>query len=46
MVDYRYYHGTLSELVDERGVDDVIFLNNVVAATGGARLSELEDFIG
>ena len=46
VVDYRYYHGTLSELVDERGVDDVIFLNNVVAATGGARLSELEDFIG
>ncbi|MBQ4112041.1 MAG: hypothetical protein IJD38_04515, partial [Clostridia bacterium] len=46
VVDYRYYHGTLSELVDERSVDDVIFLNNVVAVTGGARLSELEDFIG
>ena len=46
VVDYRYYHGTLSELVTSKGVDDVIFLNNVVAATGGARLSEMEDFIG
>ena len=46
VVDYRYYHGTLSELVDSKGVDDVIFLNNVVAATGSARLSEMEDFIG
>ena len=46
VVDYRSYHGTLSELVAAKGVDDVIFLNNVVAATGGARLSEMEDFIG
>ena len=45
VVDYRYYNGTLSELVNDKGVDDVIFLNNVVAATGGARLSEMEDFI-
>ena len=46
VVDYRYYNGTLSELVSSKGVDDVIFLNNVVATTGGARLSEMEDFIG
>ena len=46
VVDYRYYHGTLSELVTSKGVDDVIFLNNVVATTGSARLSEMEDFIG
>ena len=45
VVDYRYYNGTLSELVDSKGVDDVIFLNNVVATTGSARLSEMEDFI-
>ncbi len=45
VVDYRYYNGILSRLVDEKGVDDVIFLNNIVAATGGARLSEMEDFI-
>ena len=45
VVDYRYYNGTLTELVTEKGVDDVIFLNNIVAATGGARLSEMEKFI-
>ena len=46
VVDYRYYKGgTLSELVADKGVDDVIFLNNVVAATGSARLAEMEDFI-
>ena len=43
--DYRYYNGTLSQLVSEKGVDDVIFLNNIVATTGGARLAEMEDFI-
>ena len=46
VVDYRYYNGTLGQLVADKGVDDVIFLNNVVATTGGARLSEMEDFIG
>jgi hypothetical protein len=45
VVDYRYYEGTLSKLVKEKDVDDVIFLNNVVAATGSARLSEMEGFI-
>ena len=45
VVDYRYYDGTLSQLVADKGVDDVIFLNNVVATTAGARLSEMEDFI-
>jgi hypothetical protein len=45
VVDYRYYNGTLSQLVSEKGVDDVIFLNNIVATTGGARLAEMEDFI-
>ena len=45
VVDYRYYDGTLSQLVDAKGIDDVIFLNNVVAATGSARLAEMADFI-
>ena len=45
VVDYRYYNGTLSQLVDAKGIDDVIFLNNVVAATGSARLAEMADFI-
>lgn len=46
VVDYRYYQGSLKELVKSKGTQDVIFLNNLVATTAGARLSELEDFIG
>ncbi len=45
VVDYRYYAGSLTGLVRDKGVDDVIFLNNIVAATGSARLSEMENFI-
>ena len=45
VVDYRYYNGSLSDLVADKSVDDVIFLNNVVAATGRARLAELDDFV-
>ncbi len=46
IIDYRYYDGTLSDFVTANGVDDVIFLNNIVATTGGARLSEMERFVG
>ncbi len=46
IIDYRYYKGTLSAFVAEKGVQDVIFLNNIVATTGGARLSEMERFVG
>ncbi len=46
IIDYRYYDGTLADFVTDRGVGDVIFLNNVVATTGSARLSEMERFVG
>ena len=46
IIDYRYYGGTLADFVTEKGVDDVIFLNNIVATTGSARLSEMEKFVG
>ncbi len=46
IIDYRYYSGTLTHFVAEKGVDDVIFLNNIVATTAGARLSEMEKFVG
>ncbi len=46
IIDYRYYDGTLADFVTEHGVDDVIFLNNIVATTAGARLSEMEEFVG
>ncbi len=46
IIDYRYYDGTLADFVTEKGVEDVIFLNNIVATTGSARLSEMEEFVG
>ena len=29
VVDYRYYNGTVSDLVDSTGATDVLLLNNV-----------------
>ncbi len=46
ILDYRYYSGTLTEFVSANGIDDVLFLNNIVATTAGARLDEMERFVG
>lgn len=46
IIDYRYYDGNLADFVTKNGVDDVIFLNNIVATTAGARLSEMEKLVG
>jgi len=46
IIDYRYYNGTLTDFVSDKPNCDVIFLNNVVATTAGARLSEMKQFIG
>ncbi len=45
ILDYRYYDGTLSDIVTAKGIRDVVFLNNIVATTASARLDELEDFV-
>ncbi len=46
IIDYRYYDGDLTDFVVSKGVGDVIFLNNIVATTGSARLAEMEKFVG
>lgn len=46
IIDYRYYDGTLANFVTEKDVDDVLFLNNIVATTAGVRLTEMERFVG
>ncbi len=46
IIDYRYYDGNLTDFVTTHGVNTVIFLNNLVATTAGARLSEMEALIG
>ncbi len=46
VIDYRYYDGDLTEFVTDKGVEDVIFLNNVVATTEATRLNEMDRLIG
>ena len=46
IVDYRYYDGNLADLVRSKGINQVLFLNNIVATTASARLSEMERFVG
>lgn len=46
IIDYRYYKGDLTEFVTDKGIDDVIFLNNAVATTESTRLGELGKLIG
>ena len=31
VVDYRYFEGSIAQLIEEYGVQDIIFLNNVMA---------------
>ncbi len=45
IIDYRYYEGTLADFVSENGVREVLFLNNIVATTAGARIGEMERFV-
>ncbi len=45
VIDYRYYDGNLVSFVKNKGIDDVIFLNNVIATSTSSRLNELKDII-
>ena len=50
VVDYRYinqvYGGTLRQFVDERGIQDVIFLNNISATRSEALVNAINVFVG
>ena len=50
VVDYRYinqvYSGTLSQFVDERQIQDVIFVNNISATRSEALVNAMLAFIG
>ncbi|MGN0327886.1 MAG: DHHW family protein [Lachnospira sp.] len=41
VIDYRYYQGTVSELVDQYGIKDVLVLNNIVATSTNTRIDEM-----
>ena len=36
VVDYRYWEGSISQLVAEKGIQDVILCNNISATRSGA----------
>lgn len=42
VVDYRYYDGTVSALVEEYGIDTVIVINNITATSTQQRVKELQ----
>ena len=50
VVDYRYirsvYSGTLDSFVQEYGINDVFFVNNISATRESARMKELSAFVG
>lgn len=50
VVDYRYinqvFPGTLRQFVDERGVQDVMFINNISATRSPALVNALGAFVG
>ena len=50
VVDYRYinqvFPGTLRQFVDERGVQDVMFINNVSATRSPALVNAMNAFVG
>lgn len=41
VIDYRYYKGTVSELVEQKGIQTVIMLNNVAATSTDLRVNEM-----
>lgn len=50
VVDYRYinqvFPGTLRQFVDERGIQDVMFINNISATRSPALVNAMNAFVG
>lgn len=50
VVDYRYinqvYSGTLNQFVSERGIQDVMFINNISSTRSPALVNALSAFVG
>ncbi|MGM9662817.1 MAG: DHHW family protein [Oscillospiraceae bacterium] len=45
VVDYRYWDGALKSLVEGKGVKDVYFVNNIMAAQTNVRINEMKDLL-
>ena len=42
VVDYRYFNGTITELVDNKGIENVVFVNNIAITSTRDRIDELK----
>jgi hypothetical protein len=42
VIDYRYYTGTVSELVDTYDIGTVLLLNNIAATSTSSRVAEMQ----
>lgn len=40
--DYRYFNGTITELVDNKGIENVVFVNNIAITSTRDRIDELK----
>ena len=45
VVDYRYYPEGLTALIRDKGIKDVIFINNISAATTSSLVSNIEEIV-
>jgi len=43
VVDYRYYTGKIEELVEEKGIANVVFVNNISTTSTKDRINELKN---
>ena len=43
VIDYRYYDGTVSELVDKYNIENVVFVNNISITSTQGRVQELKN---
>lgn len=43
VIDYRYWNGRLSEFINQNGIDDVIFINNISATRNTSLINKLSN---
>ena len=41
VIDYRYWNGKVSDFVTERGIKDVLIINNISATRAGSLMDKL-----
>lgn len=46
VIDYRYYEGNLIDFVTENKVQDVVFINNIMATSTGLRIDDMYGIAG